>query len=251
MEYINTLAIIVVILFAILLTRLAVLKLYKTRKKINTNNNFVIGVNTITLILIIVLLFLGFLTLMNIDIKQFFTSLSIIAAAIAILSKDYISNAINGMILMFNSHISIDDYVKIGDTKGKIIHLSLMNVHLINEENDLVLVPNNLVLATQIINYTKGETRKAQLELPLPPSMTVDINQTEALFKEAVKAYQHKAIISSLKIRINKIEQDVVFVKVSILLHESDSEVEKHIRRSWLSTWADMKQKLEIDIKSK
>jgi small-conductance mechanosensitive channel len=225
--------------------RYIIIRLYKTRKKINANDNFVIGINTIFFIVLFFSLFFTILFLFGIEIKQFFTSISIIAAAIAILSKDYFSNAINGMILMFNSHVSIDDYVKIGDVKGKISHLSLMNVHLINEEGDLVLIPNNVLLTTQIVNYTKGDTRKAQLELPLPTAMTVDIKQTEILFLDAIKGYSHKVLLSSFSIRIINIEKDAVVIKLSIILHESSHTIEKNIRKAWLGKWAEMKQQLK------
>jgi small-conductance mechanosensitive channel len=240
----NDLLIFGVLILSILVLRFVVFRLYKARKNISTNDNFIIGINTISFIVIASILFLSFLALIDVNVKQFFTSISIIAAAIAILSKDYFSNAINGMILMFNSHINIDDYVRIGDVKGKITHLTLMNVHLVNEEGDLVLIPNNLVLATQIVNYTKGETRKAQLELPLSPAMAIDIAQTELLFKEAIKDLNHKAIISSFNIRIIAIEKDAVVVKLALLLHENDAETEKEVRRKWLSKWAQLKKSL-------
>lgn len=234
-----------VILLSILILRWTVIRIYKSKKQTDKKDNFVVGINTLSLIIASVLLFFIFLQLFNVEIKQFFTSISIIAAAIAIISKDYISNAINGMILMFNTHISIGDYVKIGDQKGKINHLSLINVHLLNEEGDLVLIPNNVVFSTQIVNYTKGETRKAQLELPLPLSMVEDLGKTELLFKESISDFKHKANINSLSFKIIEITKEVVIVRISVLLHEPDHTVEKEIRRRWLNKWATIKNQLK------
>ncbi|MCZ2130869.1 MAG: mechanosensitive ion channel family protein [Bacteroidia bacterium] len=231
---------------SILTLRAVVLHLYRRRKNIvNGLDNFIVGINTISLIIILVLLFFAFLQLVNIEIKHFFTSISIIAAAIAILSKDYISNAINGMTLMFNTNIEIGDYVKIDEQKGKIINLSLMNVQLKSEEGDLVLIPNNLVLNHQIVNYTKGDTRKAQVELPLPIIMFEDIEKTERVFKETISEFNHKANLNSFNVRIVDIQKDVVTVRLSIILHETDWEIDKEIRKKWINKWALLKQQLE------
>jgi small-conductance mechanosensitive channel len=237
----DNLILMAILVLSILLLRGLVIRVYRTRKNINKRDNFIIGVNTISLIIILVLMFFAFLLLINIDIKQFFTSISIIAAAIAIVSKDYISNAINGMILMFNTHLSIDDYVKIGEVKGKISNLTLMNVHLINEENDLVLIPNNVVLTTQIINYTKGESRKAQIELLLPKHLALDMTKTELLFKNVLKELDYKVKLDTLTIRILHIEKESVMVRITILLHQKDMQAEKQVKAKWLSLWAGLK----------
>lgn len=243
-ELIEKLVLNALIALSFVVLRGILIRLYKARKETIKNDNFIVGINTIMLILLSILLFVSIMQLFNVDIKQFFTSISIIAAAIAIISKDYISNAINGMILMFNTHISIGDYVRIGDQKGKISHLTLINVHLLNEENDLILIPNNVVFSTQIINYTKGDTRKAQLELPLPIVMVENMDSTERLFKEAIMDLQHKVSIGSFTTRIVTIEPDGVYVKMSVLLHETDKETEIEVRRRWLNKWSTLKQQL-------
>lgn len=230
---------------SILVLRAIVLHLYRRKKNIQGIDNFIVGINTISLIIISILLFFTFLQLVNIELKHFFTSISIIAAAIAILSKDYISNAINGMTLMFNSNIEIGDYVKIGEQKGKIINLSLMNVQLQSEEGDLVLIPNNIVLNNQIVNYTKGETRKAQVELPLPITMFEDIEKTEQVFRQSIIEFSHKANLNSFNMRIIDIQKDVVIVRLSIKLHETDWEIDKEIRKNWINKWAMLKQQLD------
>ncbi|MCO6495176.1 MAG: mechanosensitive ion channel [Bacteroidetes bacterium] len=230
---------------SVLVLRAIVLHLYRRRKSISGIDNFIVGINTIALIVILVLLFFTFLQLVNIELKHFFTSISIIAAAIAILSKDYISNAINGMTLMFNTNIEIGDFVKIDEQKGRIINLSLMNVQLQSEEGDLVLIPNNIVLNTQVINYTKGDTRKAQIELPLPISMVEDIEKTEQVFKETILEFGHKANLGSFKVRVVDIQNEIITIRLSIILHETDWEVEKEIRKKWISKWAFLRQQLD------
>ena len=75
-----------------------------------------------------------------------------IAAALVLITKDYISNLINGMYLTFNRIINIGDQVQIGSLKGKILDITLTNVHLLNDDDDIIYIPNNNVFSTEIIN---------------------------------------------------------------------------------------------------
>src|SRR5688500_11711468 len=121
-----------VILVSIFLLRLFMLFIYKKRNTTKGKDNFVIGINTITYLLSSIIIVIAVLVILRVNVRGLFTSISIIAAAIAIISKDYISNAINGMILMFNNQITIGDYIRIGTNEGKITHISLMNIQLTN-----------------------------------------------------------------------------------------------------------------------
>jgi small-conductance mechanosensitive channel len=235
-----------IFLVSLLIIRRLIIGFYRRKKKIEGRDNFTLGVDTIFLIGILLTLFFGLLTLVNVEIKQFFTSISIIAAAIAILSKDYFSNAINGMILMFNNQVSLDDYVKVGDQKGRIVNITLMNVHLMNEEGDLVLVPNSVLLTSQIINYTKGDTRRAQMEVEFKPEDIVDLKELEAEFKKTVEEFDEHINLSSFTMKIAEVSKDSVKLKLNVMLEIPDSEVEKKIRRKWLYTWVNYINKPKV-----
>ena len=77
--------------------------------------------------------------------------------------------------------VNIGDTVMIADTKGKIIDITLSNVHLLNEDDDIVYIPNNNVFASQIINYTRRELKKSSIDFELD---VAQIEQLEKLEKE-------------------------------------------------------------------
>ncbi len=95
--------------------------LYRKRKKYarRQNDNLIAGLNNLYYLIVsggvlaTLLLFLGF------DLFTFFTSLSIFAAALAVLSKDYISNVVSGTLIAFSDEINIGDTVLIGEKKER------------------------------------------------------------------------------------------------------------------------------------
>jgi len=131
----NKLDIVVDFLIFFITLSLAILALkgfYRRRKKLKRGqtDNLIVGTNNIYYLLLIggaiadVLLLLGF------DLFTFFTSLSIFAAAFAVLSKDYISNIISGMLIAFSDEINIGDFVQIAGKKGKVIDITLSKYRL-------------------------------------------------------------------------------------------------------------------------
>jgi hypothetical protein len=93
-----------------------------------------------------------FLSLFNLHLKDLITSLSVAAAAVAIVFKDYISNVINGMVLAFSNRLLIDDYVKIGHHRGRITDITLGSVQLLTDEDEVVFLPNTILFTHEIVN---------------------------------------------------------------------------------------------------
>src|SRR5690554_2246442 len=177
------------------------------------NDNFVLGIIQIANILSFVAFVFAVFLLFNINARDFFTSISIVAAAIAIISKDYISNMINGMIIMFSDQLSLEDYVKIGIHKGKIVNITLLNTHLLNDDDDLIYIPNNSILTSDITNYTKRNIKKITLEFELNER---HIKHYEALgkqFEQILMPYMKIIKEDSSVLKIMNIHKDAVNIK--------------------------------------
>jgi small-conductance mechanosensitive channel len=223
-------------------TRILTVYLYLNRRKLDKEikDNFVIGINTIAQIIQVVALLIAILPIFNLDFAGLFTSISIVAAAIALLSKDYISNMINGMILMFSNQISLGDYVKIGSHKGKIEDLTLINVHLVNDDEDLIYIPNNLVFATDVVNYTKRKVKKISVDFDLPLSVHMSTSEVEEILKNSLEPYKNAIREESFILKIYSIQKDGIQYKFQFILIKENKEVEKEIRRFINRTVVDM-----------
>ena len=194
-------------------------------------DNFILGISQIANILSFFVLVFSVFMLFNINVKEFFTSISIVAAAIAIISKDYISNMINGMILMFSDQLSLEDYVKIGQHKGKIVNITLLNIHLLNDDDDLVYVPNNAVLSSDIVNFTKRNIKKITVEFELNEAHIKEYDNLASQFNEILKPHQKNVKEGSPVLKVMSIHKDFVNLKYQFLLTKRNRELEREIRR--------------------
>ncbi|HMQ59862.1 MAG TPA: mechanosensitive ion channel [Flavilitoribacter sp.] len=207
--------------------------LYRRQKKLSKNkiDNVIAGLENIYYLLVAGAVIMTFASFFGLDSKTLFTSLSIIAAAIAIISKEYVSEIISGIIIVFSKQLSIGDYVKIGEHKGRITDLMLTKLALLNDDDEVVFLPNAKVYSNEIINYTKREIRRVSIpfEITLASLRTI-----EELERDLVKAlHDHNEFIEpkSYYLRIVDIRKDSLLLKFQYVILHRDREMEKEIRK--------------------
>src|SRR6056297_105013 len=97
--------------------------LYSRRNKISRDkkNNVHFGIENIASFALTIGVVFTLLSVFGVDPIKIITSLSIVAAAIAILTKEFILDFISGIYLSFSHTFEVNDYVKIDNQKGKIV----------------------------------------------------------------------------------------------------------------------------------
>ena len=206
---------------------------YRIRKGIryNSQDNITTGVQNIyVLIIALSIIFFG-LSLWGIDIKTLFTSLSIVAAAIAIVSKEFISAILAGFVIVFSKQITIGDYVKIGDQKGKVVDLTLTKLALLNEDEDLIYISNDKAYHSEVINYTRGEIKRVSIPFELNANFRGTVEELEENLIKELQIYKKQIDPKSFNLRIVEIKKDAISFKFQYSLDKIDRALEKEIKR--------------------
>ena len=207
--------------------------LYRRREKIPVGkaNNVIIGLNNIYYIILLGAALMTILGFWGIDFKTLFTTLSIVAAAIAIISKDYIAEIISGIIISFSGEVVIDDYIRIGDQKGKIIDINFTKIALLNEDDDVIFIPNAKFFSSEIVNYTRREIKKVSIEFELMIQAIKTIEELETDLIHAISDYQGHIEAESYNLKIVEIRKDSLSLKFQYTFQEINRELERDIRR--------------------
>lgn len=208
--------------------------LYRRRKMIKPGeyDNVTIGLGNVYYLVLTLAFIFTIPNFFGIDSKTLFTSLSIVAAAIAIVTKEYLSEIISGIILSFSKEISVGDYLKIGDHKGKIVDLKFTKTVFLNEDDDIVLIPNYAVFTSQIVNYSKNETRLVSTEFEVMLDAIKTIDELERNLVIAVKDYHDYIEPKSFNLKIEAIHKDSLVLKFQYVFKEGGRELEEEIRRA-------------------
>ncbi|MCH7398599.1 mechanosensitive ion channel family protein [Belliella sp. DSM 107340] len=207
------------------LARMITARFYMRKiKEDRVHGNFLLGITWISNILNAIVFIIAIMFLFAINPLEFLTSLTIVAAAIAILSKEYVTNMINGLIIMFTDQFSLGDKIKIGDNIGTISDITLLNLVLKNDNDDLIIIPNNLVLSAQVINQNPSK-KKVQIFFEVPLGTILSTNEIE----EAISSYLLEKVDDVAQLNLSVILSDLLkdCKKFEIKVHTKPSEEQK------------------------
>ncbi|EON75906.1 hypothetical protein ADIS_3601 [Lunatimonas lonarensis] len=214
------------------LGRIVLIRFYlRKKRRTGLHGNFVLGINRIASILNVIVVLFSIMVLFDIQPLEFLSSITIVAAAIALLSKDYITNMINGLIIMFSDQLTLGDHIKVGDFKGKIQDITLLNVIIMNEDDDLVMIPNSLILSSHVVNHSRQNSKKISLEFEIKLTEKLNLDDMETTLKDYLKPYDRHITKNSFVFKAMAIQKDAVRVKVQLQLNNGERTTEKEIKR--------------------
>lgn len=220
----------------------ALIVIYRLRKNIpfKYTDNVIVGINNVYYLILTIGVGMMILGFWGINVKELFTSLSIFAAAIAIIAKDFVSTIISGIILSFSNDINIDDYVKIGEHKGKIVDINIQKIVILNDDDDIIYLPNDKVLQSEIINYTKREIKKVNIDFEMSTQSFSSVEEIERQLADSLSEFSHWIEKGSYNIKIVDVKYDRLFLKFQYALTEVNRDIERTIRKKTIRLIANM-----------
>jgi small-conductance mechanosensitive channel len=230
--YVETIISIAIFMLLLDFLQVFIVAYYRRRHKIIGTDNFILGISHIYSLLLVIGVMLGLLSLFRIDVREVFTSLSIIFAGLAILFKDYISNMINGMIITFSGQLDLNDSVRISTHRGRIIDITMQNVHLLNDDDDIIYIPNNVVMTSEVINYTKRVIKRTSIDFTIDLKYLSSVEVLEQELIASLKPYHDAIKPDSYYLRVVEMGKDSVVMKFQYILNQPNKTLERDIRKT-------------------
>lgn len=220
--------------FSVSVIRYSVIYLYirKNKLKSNIKDNFILGINRIVSVFNTLFFVVSIMYFFGIDPLKFLTSITIVAAAIALIFKDYVTNMINGLIIMFSDRLSLGDHIKVLNEEGKILDITLLNIVLQNEDNDMVLIPNSVIITSLIVNQSKQNIKKLNIEFEMDTSHGFTPESLEKNLWPSIINYSDDIMQEGFSVKTLEIKKDNAKFKIQILLKYHDRQKEREIRRA-------------------
>lgn len=203
----------------------------KYRMKATAKTNFDYGVDNIAKVVFLLGVIAYLFQFFGVDIRTLLTSLSIVAAAVAITTREYINDFLVGLYFSFSKNFEIHDYVKMGEHKGKITELQVLKLKLLNDDDDAVLIPNAKVYNSEIINYTRRDIRLMSIDFELEIMHIESIEQLEEDLKVSLEEFIQFIEPDSFHLRIVEMKKDYVELKFQYMLQRFDRDLQRQIRK--------------------
>ena len=207
--------------------------IYRVRNEItyDRTDNIIRSITNGFTIFIYFSLFFLFLKFNGVSPVQFFTSISIVAAAIAIISKDYLTAILSGFFISFTKVVNIGEYITIGPNKGIVKDIKLTKLLLENDHGEMIILGNEKVFLSDIINHSRSNKRQVVLDFELSPSQSYNIEDLEESLIESISQYSDHIVTDSFSLRVERILIDKISFTFLYTLEKLELDVAKEIRR--------------------
>lgn len=203
----------------------------KNKIPVDKKNNVHFGIENIANFTIGAGLFIMFLSIFGINPSELITSLTIVAAAFAILTKEYIVDFLSGVYLSFSNTFEINDFVKIDHQKGKIVEIGMLKVKILNDDDDIVIIPNSKVYYSEIINYTKRDVRLMTVDFQIALKYINSIEQLEKEIILSLESFSKYIEPKSYNLKVVEMKMDYLEVKFQYTLILVDMDLQRKIRK--------------------
>ncbi len=148
------------------------LKSQKKTTKIPQYVSNIVGVIVFLIALMIIL------SILKISITPILTSLGIAGLVVGLSLQNTLTDFIAGIKIISEEKVKVGDFIDDGQSiKGVVEDMSLNSVKIRNLNNNIVVVPNNKISSSPIINYVKSHNR---IRLVIPVIITTKIPVREA-----------------------------------------------------------------------
>jgi small-conductance mechanosensitive channel len=121
--------------------------------------------------------------------SQAFQGISILAGLMLTLgSAGLVSQAMNGLVLVYSRALAKDEYVRIGEIEGTVTSVGTLSTKILTPENEEVTIPNSVVVSSQIKNYSRlARTQSATITASVTIGYDAPWRQVEAMLIEAAR----------------------------------------------------------------
>jgi len=215
--------------------RVIIISFYNARHaNRSVRGNFVLGINSLTAILNAVFLVIALMISFGIKPIEFLTSLTIVAMAIAVIFREYITNMISGLFIMFSEQLSVGDRIKVGENKGRILDITFAHIELQNEEDDIVMIPNNLVFTNPLINLSAHRSNLFTVRFELPLALAANFQELEEELRKLLINHPNLDPKAEIDFSIIQIAKDFVQYKIELHAVSSSHRMHKQIENEIL-----------------
>ena len=215
------------------LGRIITLRIYlQQREETKVQPNFVVGIDRIEFLLNLLAILISLMLAFGIRPLEFLTSIPIVAAAIALLTKDYITNIVNGLIMMFSDQLEIGDKVQIGRHTGFIRDITLINLVLKNDAGEIILIPNTMALTTDVVNYSKNNTHQLIFDAELSFKKELHLTELERVLEVILEQYALVVQKEGAQLTLLDRKIDTVSIRYQFPIKSGEKETELQVKKS-------------------
>ena len=119
----------------------------------------------------------------GIEVTAFLASLGIAGLAVALAARTVLSNVLAGVTLTADRNFRVGDRIEVGDYVGDVLEINLHKTVIRTRDNEIVLIPNDVLGKEVIINHMLPE-QKTRINMSIGVAYGTDLDRATAILQE-------------------------------------------------------------------
>ena len=137
------------------------------------------------------LTFIGLIVILQIwglDVSSLTIVASVLGVGIGFGLQNIANNLISGLIITFERHIQVGDFVELASLTGIVERIGARSTQIVTLDQVKIIVPNSRFLESEVINWSHGSPT-SRLHVPVGVSYSSDPNQVRSVLLDVAKGH--------------------------------------------------------------
>ena len=156
-----------------------------TMRRVGMDETLSRFIGSLSYIVLVVMVALTAVNTLGVPTTNFLAIVGAAGLAVGLALKDSLSNFSSGVMLVFFRPFRVGDTVKAAGNEGTVDSIGMFSTTLKTADNATLIIPNSLIYAATITNYTAEATRR--IEMTVSISYEDSIADAKALFTELLR----------------------------------------------------------------
>lgn len=179
-----------------------------TMRRVGMDATLASFIRSLTYIVLVVMVALTAVNALGVPTTNFLAIVGAAGLAVGLALKDSLSNFSSGVMLVFFRPFRVGDTVKAAGNEGTVDAIGMFSTVLKTADNATLIVPNSLIYAATITNYTLEGTRRIELSVAI--SYEDSVADAKALFKQILSADKRVLATPAPEIVLNELSPNSV-----------------------------------------
>ena len=105
------------------------------------------------------------LEVLGAPVTSLITSLGIVSLTLSLAAKDYATNFLGGVMILFEKPFAIGDWISTAEGEGEVEDIAFRSTRIRTIENAQLVVPNSILMNDSLVNHSRIQKRLAKFTL--------------------------------------------------------------------------------------
>ncbi len=170
----NLLNAIIIFIVCVIIIKLLLKLVRRTAMKANLTNSiagFIVNAAKVIFYFVAIVIVCDCI---GIPVTTLIAAFGVAGLALSLAVQDLLSNLLSGIVILLTKPFVDGDVIEIGGKTGTVKRIGVMHTRLRTGDNKIIYIPNHEVSVSNIINYTKEDTRRVDLVVSASYDNTAD-----------------------------------------------------------------------------